>query len=100
MTATQKFAPCLWFDHEAEEAAAFTSRSFPVRASAISRAMARLAGKPGSVLTVGFELGGARYLALNGGPSSIHRGDFSRRRLRRSGGGGPPVGAARRGRRL
>ncbi len=69
MTATQKVRPCLWFDHEAEEAAAFYVSLIPnSRILDIARYGEAGPGKPGSVLTVGFDLGGAQYLALNGGP--------------------------------
>jgi predicted 3-demethylubiquinone-9 3-methyltransferase (glyoxalase superfamily) len=70
---TQKIAPCLWFDTEAEEAAKFyvsifknskitTVARFPDEGKEIH-------GKDaGSVMTVAFELAGQSFVALNGGP--------------------------------
>jgi predicted 3-demethylubiquinone-9 3-methyltransferase (glyoxalase superfamily) len=65
--------PCLWFDHQAEEAASFYTSIF--RNSKIGR-ISRYgeAGRethrkpPGSVMTVAFELDGQTFTALNGGP--------------------------------
>jgi predicted 3-demethylubiquinone-9 3-methyltransferase (glyoxalase superfamily) len=69
MPATQKVRACLWFDHEAEEAASFYVSLIPhSRILDIARQGEAGPGKPGSVLTVSFELGGVQYLALNGGP--------------------------------
>jgi predicted 3-demethylubiquinone-9 3-methyltransferase (glyoxalase superfamily) len=68
-----KISPCLWFDHQAEEAARFYTGIFPEsRITGISRYGE--AGKeiherpPGSVMTVAFELNGQSFTALNGGP--------------------------------
>lgn len=65
--------PCLWFDDQAEAAANFYVGIFPnSRITAVSRygeAGKDVHGKaPGSVLTVGFELDGQGFTALNGGP--------------------------------
>jgi len=65
--------PCLWFDDQAEEAAKFYTTIFDgSKITAISRygeAGREVHGrKPGSVLTVAFELGGHAFTALNGGP--------------------------------
>jgi len=69
MTATQKVRACLWFDHEAEEAAELYVSLIPnSRILEVSRYGDVGPGKPGSALMVSFELGGVRYLALNGGP--------------------------------
>lgn len=69
MTETQKVRACLWFDHEAEEAADFYVSLIPnSRILDIARYGEAGPGKPGSVLTVSFELGGVQYLGLNGGP--------------------------------
>src|SRR5438477_7581650 len=69
-----KSHPCLWFDHQAEEAAAFYVSVF--RGSKITKvarygaAGAKASGRPkGSVMTVAFELDGQPFLALNGGPA-------------------------------
>lgn len=68
-----KITPCLWFDHQAEEAAAFYTAIFPnSRITGVSRfpdAGQEIHGKPaGSVMTVSFELDGQPFVALNGGP--------------------------------
>jgi predicted 3-demethylubiquinone-9 3-methyltransferase (glyoxalase superfamily) len=69
MTATQKIRPCLWFDTEAEEAANFYVVLIPgSRIVDVVRNSEAGPGKAGSALMVTFELAGAQYLALNGGP--------------------------------
>ncbi len=61
--------PFLWFDHQAEEAANFYISIFPnSKITEIARYGEAGPGTPGSVMTVGFELDGQRYTALNGGP--------------------------------
>jgi predicted 3-demethylubiquinone-9 3-methyltransferase (glyoxalase superfamily) len=65
--------PCLWFDHEAEEAANFYVSVFPnSKVGRITRygpAAAKASGRPkGSVMTVEFTLDGRPFMALNGGP--------------------------------
>ena len=61
--------PCLWFDTQGEDAAAFYVSVFPnsriVDVTHYTEAGPR---EPGTVMTVDFELDGQRYLALNGGP--------------------------------
>ena len=66
-------SPCLWFDHEGEDAARFYTSIFPSsRITKISRygeAGKEVHGRPpGSVMTVVFELNGQPFTALNGGP--------------------------------
>jgi predicted 3-demethylubiquinone-9 3-methyltransferase (glyoxalase superfamily) len=73
MAALQRITPCLWFDHQAEDAARFYTSIFPdSRIGAIARygeAGHEFHGKPpGSVMTVAFELDGHSLTALNGGP--------------------------------
>lgn len=68
-----KITPCLWFDQQAEEAAAFYTGIFSnSRITSVSRfpdAGQEIHGKPaGSVMTVSFELDGQPFVALNGGP--------------------------------
>ncbi len=61
--------PCLWFDGQAEEAAAFYTRVFP--RSAIVRTSRYGPDMPmpeGTVLVVEFHLDGQRHTALNAGP--------------------------------
>jgi predicted 3-demethylubiquinone-9 3-methyltransferase (glyoxalase superfamily) len=71
--ATQKIAPCLWFDTEAEAAAKhYVSIFRNSRIRTISRYGKEgheIHGKEaGSVMTVEFELEGQTFVALNGGP--------------------------------
>lgn len=73
MQVIQKITPCLWFDHQAEEAAAFYTSIFKhskiVNISRYGEAGYEVHGKPaGSVMTVAFELEGQSFTALNGGP--------------------------------
>lgn len=68
-----KITPCLWFDRQAEEAAAFYTGIFPnSRITSVSRfpdAGQEIHGQPaGSVMTVSFVLDGQPFVALNGGP--------------------------------
>lgn len=64
-----RITPCLWFDTEAEEAAAFYTSVFPnsriVHVSHYGSAGPR---PEGMVMEVEFELDGRSILALNGGP--------------------------------
>lgn len=65
----QKISPCLWYDHEAEEAVNFYISIFKKsRITRISHYGEAGPGKPGSVLTIGFEIEGQSFTALNGGP--------------------------------
>lgn len=65
----QKITPCLWFDHEAEEAASFYMSIFrnPKIVSVMHYGDAGPRPK-GTVLSVTFELDGQPFIALNGGP--------------------------------
>jgi predicted 3-demethylubiquinone-9 3-methyltransferase (glyoxalase superfamily) len=64
-----KITPCLWFDGQAEEAAAFYTSLFPnSRITAVNRSPGDTpSGPKNSVLTVEFTLDGHSYIALNGG---------------------------------
>ena len=78
----QKFMPCLWFDHQAEEAAKFYTSLFKnskiLTVTHYSESGAKLSGKPkGSVMTVIFQLEGQKFMALNGGPIFTHSPAFS-----------------------
>jgi predicted 3-demethylubiquinone-9 3-methyltransferase (glyoxalase superfamily) len=69
----QKITPCLWFDDNAEEAAKFYASVFKNskigKISRYGKEGYEIHGKPaGTVLTVGFELNGQAFTALNGGP--------------------------------
>ena len=70
---SQKIAPCLWFDTQAEEAAKFYVSIFKdSKITTIARYPdegREIHGKEaGSVMTVAFELAGQSFVALNGGP--------------------------------
>jgi predicted 3-demethylubiquinone-9 3-methyltransferase (glyoxalase superfamily) len=64
-----KISPCLWFNHNAEEAAEFYAATFPdSRVDAVHRAPRDYPdGKEGNVLTVEFTVLGMKFLGLNGG---------------------------------
>src|SRR6185369_5556815 len=73
MPTTQKIAPCLWFNGQAEEAAKYYTGIFKNskirKISHYTEAGREIhKQKPGSVLTVEFELEGQPFTALNGGP--------------------------------
>ncbi|MEU5833476.1 VOC family protein [Streptomyces diacarni] len=69
MRQSQKIKTFLWFDTQAEEAAAFYVSLFDdSRVLGVTRYGETGPGKPGSVMTVDFELAGREYVALNGGP--------------------------------
>ncbi len=68
----QKINPCLWFDHQAEEAANFYTAIFSnskiKKVTRYGKVGFEFHGKPeGSVMTVEFELDGQTFTALNGG---------------------------------
>ncbi len=65
--ASQKISPFLWFDHQAEEAAAFYMSIFP-NSKIVKVTRINNAGPSGSALTVEFQLNGQTFIALNGGP--------------------------------
>lgn len=69
----QRITPCLWFDHQAEEAAKFYTSLFPnsrIHATThYSEDVAKAANRDaGSVMTVTFALNGMNFMMLNGGP--------------------------------
>jgi predicted 3-demethylubiquinone-9 3-methyltransferase (glyoxalase superfamily) len=60
---------CLWFDRQAQDAAEFYTSVFPSSTiGTIARYPEGSGERAGEVLTVGFELDGVPYVALNGGP--------------------------------
>jgi predicted 3-demethylubiquinone-9 3-methyltransferase (glyoxalase superfamily) len=68
-----QITPCLWFDHQAEEAARFYTAIFKdsqiVSISRYTREGHEIHGQEeGSVLTVAFTLDGQLFTAMNGGP--------------------------------
>jgi len=65
----QKISPCLWFDTQAEEAAAFYLSIFPnSRINKVSRYGDGSRMPKGLAMVVAFTLDGVDFLALNGGP--------------------------------
>jgi predicted 3-demethylubiquinone-9 3-methyltransferase (glyoxalase superfamily) len=64
-----KITPFLWFDGQAEEAAAFYTAIFPdSRIKTIARYGDAGPGPTGTAMTVVFELDGQEFVGLNGGP--------------------------------
>jgi predicted 3-demethylubiquinone-9 3-methyltransferase (glyoxalase superfamily) len=64
-----KIIPNLWFDTEAEEAAAFYVSVFPnSRVVAVALYPEDAPREAGTVMTVDFELDGQRFVGINGGP--------------------------------
>ena len=69
MPIKQRITPFLWFDGQAEEAANFYVSIFPnSKVGSTSRYGEGGPGPKGTVMTVGFELDGLSFTALNGGP--------------------------------
>ncbi len=69
----QKITPCLWFDHQAEEAVDFYISIFQdskvLNVARYGEAGAKASGRPsGTVMTITFQLHGQEFMALNGGP--------------------------------
>lgn len=65
----QRINPCLWFDHQAEAAAAYYVSIFPNSSiGKVSRYGEAGPGPAGSAMTVEFQLDGQPLLGLNGGP--------------------------------
>ena len=73
MQIAPKITPCLWFDHQAEEAAVFYTAIFKHsrigRITRYGKEGFEIHGRPEeTVMTVEFELDGQEFTALNGGP--------------------------------
>lgn len=70
---------CLWYDHDAEEAARFYAETFPDSSvGAIVLAPEDYpSGKKGDVITVNFTVLGIPCIGLNGGPEFKHNEAFS-----------------------
>lgn len=65
----QKITPFLWFDTEGEEAAEFYTSVFPnSKITEVTHYGSAGPRAEGTVMTVGFELDGQQFVALNGGP--------------------------------
>jgi predicted 3-demethylubiquinone-9 3-methyltransferase (glyoxalase superfamily)/uncharacterized protein YndB with AHSA1/START domain len=78
-TKMAKNTICLWYDHDAEEAARFYARTFPDSAvGAVRRAPSDFpGGRAGNVLTVEFTVCGVPCLGLNGGDAFKQSEAFS-----------------------
>jgi predicted 3-demethylubiquinone-9 3-methyltransferase (glyoxalase superfamily) len=74
-----KVRVCLWYDHNAEEAATFYARTFPNSSvGAIQKAPADSPnGKTGDAMVVEFSVMGIACIGLNGGPLFKHNEAFS-----------------------
>ncbi len=70
---------CLWYDHDAEDAARFYAATFPdSRLLRVNHAPSDYpAGKAGDVLTVEFSVMGIPCIGLNGGAAFRHSEAFS-----------------------
>ena len=70
---------CIWYDHDAEEAARFYAKTFP--SSAVGDIQLAPTdypnGKAGDVLVVDFTVLGIPCMGLNGGPTFKHTEAFS-----------------------
>jgi predicted 3-demethylubiquinone-9 3-methyltransferase (glyoxalase superfamily) len=66
----QPFTTCLWFDHQAEEAAKFYVSLFPdSKLGPVTPYPSDMpGGAAGRAMTVEFELNGQKFVGLNGGP--------------------------------
>lgn len=76
---TAKNTICLWYDHDAEDAANFYASIFPdSRVTAVHTAPADYpSGKAGDVITVEFTVMGIPCIGLNGGKAFSHSEAFS-----------------------
>jgi predicted 3-demethylubiquinone-9 3-methyltransferase (glyoxalase superfamily) len=64
-----KLVTCLWFDTQGEDAARYYTSIFPnAKLGKITRYGPAGPRPEGTVMTVGFELMGQEFVALNGGP--------------------------------
>jgi predicted 3-demethylubiquinone-9 3-methyltransferase (glyoxalase superfamily) len=73
MNQSHKVSTCLWFDHDAEEAAEFYTSLIPgSRITHVARSQPGGPGPAGKALMVVFELAGTEYMGLNGGPMFKH----------------------------
>ena len=78
-SAIPKNLVCLWYNHDAQDAAAFYAATFPDSGvTAVHRAPTDYPmGKAGDILTVQFTVLGIPCLGLNGGPIFPHTEAFS-----------------------
>lgn len=65
----KQITPCLWFDGNAEDAAAHYTSIFPDSAvTGVQHYLPDTPGEAGTVMVVEFRLRGQDYVGLNGGP--------------------------------
>jgi 2-polyprenyl-6-hydroxyphenyl methylase/3-demethylubiquinone-9 3-methyltransferase len=78
-TPTPPACICLWYDHEAQNAAEFYARTFPDSSVGIARTAPDdyPNGKKGDVLVVEFTVLGLPCMGINGGPTFKHSEAFS-----------------------
>jgi len=68
MAQVNTITSCLWFDTDGEDAAKFYTSIFPnSKITGVSHYGSAGPRPEGMVMTVGFELDGAKFVALNGG---------------------------------
>src|SRR5580765_3205676 len=68
MAQVTTITSCLWFDTDGEDAAKFYTSIFPnSKITGVSHYGSAGPRPEGMVMTVGFELDGAKFVALNGG---------------------------------
>ena len=69
LSANAPISPCLWFDHELEEAAEFYTSIFPnSQIGHMARYTESGPGEPGTVMAGDFSLDGLTFRGINGGP--------------------------------
>jgi predicted 3-demethylubiquinone-9 3-methyltransferase (glyoxalase superfamily) len=68
MATVSKISPCIWFDGQADDAAAFYTKVFDGKILRTLRYGESGPGEAGSTMTVDFEIEGLQFTALNGGP--------------------------------
>ena len=72
MPAKHNLTTCLWFEHQAEEAAGFYTSVFEnSKITSVARFGEGGPGEKGKVMTVAFEIDDRPFLALNGRPPTF-----------------------------
>lgn len=69
MATVSKISPCIWFDGQADDAAAFYTKVFDGQILRRLPYTGSGPGEPGSTMLVDFELQGVQFSGLNGGPA-------------------------------
>lgn len=69
LSTSSPISPCLWFDHELEEAAEFYTKVFPNSSIGhMTRYPESGPGEPGTVMAGDFTIDGLTFRGINGGP--------------------------------